>query len=298
MHGKPFSRWLSIALLLLIGTIFGSNHIAARIAFDHGVNITTAVVVRSAGTVLIVWMLLAASRVSLALPAATRWRSIPIGLLICVQSYCIYSAVAIIPVALALLAFNFHPMALLLISWAAGGERPPARALVAMPVALFGLAIALGVIGGGADFAGRWQEIGAGVAWALGAAVTFASALVLTGRWLTHVDGRVRTLLTMSTVGVVMLAAGLIAGNLVLPTQGLGWLGLVLLTLFYGVAFTAMFVVLPRLDSLSSVTALNFEPIAVLFLAWPILGQSVEPLQILGAIIVVGAIIAIGTGKH
>ena len=55
---------------------------------------------------------------------------------------------------------------------------------------------------------------------------------------------------------------------------------------------------LPRLDALNNSAALNFEPIAVLFLAWPILGQSVAPRQIVGALIVVGAVIALGTAKH
>ena len=46
-HNIP--RWAGIALLLVIATVFGSNHVAARIAFDHGTNVTTAVAVRSAG---------------------------------------------------------------------------------------------------------------------------------------------------------------------------------------------------------------------------------------------------------
>ena len=101
-----------------------------------------------------------------------------------------------------------------------------------------------------------------------------------------------------AVVAVLMLAAGLIAGNLAPPSNPGGWLGLALLILFYGTAFTALFVLLPRLDALNNSTALNFEPIAVLFLAWPILGQGVAPRQILGALIVVGAVIALGTAKQ
>ncbi len=298
MHGKPFPRWISIAILLVIATTFGSNHIAARYAIDHGVNITTAVAVRSIGAALFVGVLVLASRVPLALAAATRWRALAIGVLIAVQSYCLYSAVARIPVALALLAFNTFPMMFSLISWAADGQRPARRALVAMPVALIGLALALDVFGAAGDIAARWSEIGAGVAYALGAAVSFAAALYLTSRWLKDMDGRLRTLLTMSTVALLMLAAGAVSGDLALPSNPGGWLGLALLTLFYGTAFTALFVLLPRLDALNNSAALNFEPIAVLFLAWPILGQGVEPRQIVGALVVVGAVVALGTAKH
>jgi drug/metabolite transporter (DMT)-like permease len=238
------------------------------------------------------------SRVPFALAAATRWRAIAVGVVIAVQSYCIYAAVARIPVALALLAFNTFPMIFTLLAWAADKERPARRALIAMPTALVGLALALDVFGAGGDIAGRWAEIGAGVGWALGAALTFALALLLTSRWLKEVDGRLRTFLTMSTVAALLLAAGAITGNLALPANPGGWLGLGLLTLFYGAAFTALFVLLPRLDALNNSAALNFEPIAVLFLAWPILGQSVAPLQIAGALIVVGAVVALGSAKH
>jgi len=298
LQGKPLPRWLSIAILLVIATTFGSNHIAARIAFDHGVNVTTAVAARSIGAALFVGALLLAARVPFALAGATRWRAIAVGLLITVQSYCLYSAVARIPVALALLAFNSFPMMFSLMSWAAGSERPARRALIAMPVALGGLALALDVSGKSSNIAGRWAEIGAGVGFALAAAVSFATALFFTARWLKDVDGRLRTFITMSTVAVLMVAAGAVAGSLALPSNPGAWLGLGLLMLFYGTAFTALFVLLPRLDALNNSAALNFEPIAVLFLAWPILGQSVAPQQILGALIVVGALVALGTAKR
>ena len=298
MSDNFIPRWIAIAILLVIATTFGSNHIAARYAIDHGVNITTAVAARSLGAALFVGALLLASRVPFALPAATRWRAVAIGVLIAIQSFCIYSAVARIPVALALLAFNTFPMIFSLISWAADGERPARRALIAMPVALCGLALALDVLGASGNLAERWSEIGVGVVFALGAAVSFAAALFFTSRWLKDVDGRLRTFLTMSTVAVLMLAAGILARNLALPSNPGAWLGLGLLMLFYGTAFTALFVLLPRLDALNNSAALNFEPIAVLFLAWPILGQSVAPRQIVGALVVVGAVIALSTAKR
>jgi drug/metabolite transporter (DMT)-like permease len=298
LQGKPFPRWLSIAILLGIAATFGSNHIAARVAFEHGVNVTTAVAARTMGAALFVLGLLVASRVPLALPAAKRWRAFAIGVIIAVQSYCIYSAVARIPVALALLVLNTFPILYTLISWGATGERPGRRALFALPVALGGLALALDVFGKGGDIAGRWTEIGAGVGFAFASALCFATALYLTSHWLKEVDGRLRTLITMSSAALILLATGALAGTLALPANPGGWLGLGLLVLFYGTASTTLFVLLPRLDPLNNSATLNVEPIAVLFLAWPILGQGVAPLQVAGALVVVGAVIALGTGKR
>lgn len=298
MQVKPIPRWVGVLLLLAIAVSFGSNHVAARVAFEHGTSVTTAVTVRSIFTALAVLVLIRAQGVPLAVPAGTRGRAMLIGVVLAAQSFCLYSAVARIPVALALLAFNTFPMLLSLISWGAGGEAPTRRALVAMPVALVGLALALDVTGLGGSIAGRWTEIGAGVGWALGAAVSMALMLHLTVIWLRDVDGRVRTLLTMSVAAVIILLAGAATGEFALPTAPAGWLGLALLCLFYGTAFTTLFVVLPRIGAVNNAMVLNFEPIVVLGLAWVILDQAVAPRQIVGAFIVVGAIIYANTGRR
>jgi drug/metabolite transporter (DMT)-like permease len=295
--GAILSPRVGIPLLMLLATLFAANHISARLAFDHGTSIAAAVAVRSGVTALAMVALLRAHGQSLALPRATLWRGLGIGVLVAVQSYCLYQAVAIIPVALALLAFNTHPMLFVTLSWAAGGHNPGRRALVAMPLALIGLVLALDILGTVQAMEGRWAEIGAGVSWALGAAASFATAMFLTTRFLQDVDGRLRTLLTMGTTAVIVGAAGAIAGALQLPQDAVGWTGLALLTVLYGSAITSIFTVVPRLASPSNTAALNFEPIAALALGWAILGQGMAPRQMVGALIVVGAVILIGTKR-
>lgn len=281
-----------------MATVFGSNHVAARLAFEHGANVTTAVAFRSAGTALVVLGLLLLDGIPLKVGRKTAGRAIVIGLVLAAQSYCLYSAVALIPVALALLAFQTFPMVLALLSWLSGGERPTRRVMIAMPIALFGLAIALDVMGQSSQLAGRWAEIGPGVLWATGASVAFALVLFLTTRWLGGLDGRLRSFLTMSVVAVVTVTAGTLADGFELPTDRTGWLAIALLTAFYGTAITSMFVLLPRLGAVNNAALLNFEPIAVLGLAWLVLGQAVAPLQVAGAFIVVGAVVWMGLGKR
>jgi drug/metabolite transporter (DMT)-like permease len=292
-------RGLGVALLLVVAVSFGSNHIAARIAFDHGANVVTAVVFRSTGTALAVLGLLLALGAPLKLPRPTLGRALAIGVVIAVQSYCIYSSVARLPVALALLTFNSYPILYTLLAWATRLEpRPPRTALLAMPVALFGLALALDVVGSLERLSSRWTEIGAGAAFAVAASVSFALVLYLSARWMKGVDGRLRSCYSMASCGVSALLAAAATGTLVLPADGLGWLGLALLTLFYGSSITALFVLQPRMRSASDVTVLNFEPVAVLFLGWAVLGQSLAPEQVVGALIVIGCIVAIGTAKR
>jgi drug/metabolite transporter (DMT)-like permease len=59
---------------------------------------------------------------------------------------------------------------------------------------------------------------------------------------------------------------------------------------------SSLFFILPRLSA-ASTAALNFEPIALLVLAWIFLGQAVTPLQIAGAFLTVGAIAWLGISK-
>lgn len=295
---RTYPRWLGIAILLVIATVFALNHVAARITFDHGTSVVTGVVFRSCGTALALLGLLLYLHIPIRLPALTTRRALMIGALIAVQSYCLYAAVARLPVALALLTFNTYPMVYTLISWAAGAERASPRALITMVVALSGLALALDVTHTGAVLTERWAEIGVGVAFATGASLVFGSVLFLNARWLHGVDGRVRSLLTMASCGVVALAGASATGALALPHDSTGWLSLALLMLFYGSAITVFFVVQPHMRATSDVAVLNFEPVALVFLGWAILGQSLGALQIAGALVVVGAIIALGMAKR
>jgi len=255
---------------------------------------------RSGCTALFLLLLLKMRGIPLAMPRLTLARALGVGVLVAAQSFCLYSAVARIPVALALLVFQIFPMLYILLSWAAGREKPGTRVFVVIPFALVGLALALDVYGKAGDMAGRWREIGEGVLWALAAAFSFTLVFFFNVHWLKALDGRVRTFMMMAVTAVLVILGGAAAGSLALPRDGAGWLGLALLTLLYGTAITSLFTVLPRLAAggTSSTVALNFEPIAVLGIAWLVLGQAVAPLQVLGAFLVVGAIAWLGAAKR
>ncbi|MBS0434942.1 MAG: DMT family transporter [Proteobacteria bacterium] len=286
--------------LLLIALLMGANHVAARVAFNHGADVATAVVFRSAVTALVVGTLLVLQGVPLKLTAKHR-RALPaIGVLIAIQSLCLYSAVARLPVALALLAFNTYPLWTALWARVVYAHRPERRVLMAMPVMLVGLALALDVFGAasGLGAAGQWSRIGAGVAFALGAAATFGLALVFTQHEAGDLDGRVRTAATMGQVALLALAGVAVQGGFHLPHDAAGWWGLAGLTLLYGTGFTIMFTVLPRLGVVGNSAIMNVEPIFALVLAWAVLGQAIAPSQVAGGLIVVGTVMWLGLRRR
>jgi drug/metabolite transporter (DMT)-like permease len=286
----------AFATLLLIAVLMGANHVAARVAFDNGVDVATAVSFRSTVTALVVGLLLVIQQVPVSLTARHK-RALPgIGLLIGVQSLCLYAAVARLPVALALLAFNSYPLWTALWARLVYRHRPEPRVLRVMPVMLLGLALALDVLGAtsGLGVAGQWGRIGTGVAFALAAAATFGMALVLTQHEAASLDGRLRTATTMAIAGAIALVAVASQGGLHLPQAAAGWWGLAALTLLYGTGFTIMFTVLPRLGVVGNSAIMNIEPIFALVLAWAVLGQSMAATQVVGGLLVVATVMWLG----
>jgi drug/metabolite transporter (DMT)-like permease len=285
---------VGIPILLAASTFFATNHVGARIAFDHGASVASGVLTRSVGGAIVLLVLMRLQGVVIALPRELRFAAVVSGVLHAVQSYCLYSAVAIIPAALALLVFHTAPMLFVLLSWVMGKEHARTSALAAMLVALAGLALALNLTGAG--FAERWAALGVGVSWAFGGAVSFMLILYINSNALKTLDGRLRTFLMMAVTAAVVLAAGAAVGALAAPRDAAGWFGLLLLTVCYCAAMCALFITLPRLAAASTV-ALNFEPIALLLLGWVFLGQAVAPVQVAGALLTVGAIAWLGFAK-
>ena len=286
--------------LLLIALMMGANHVAARFAFNNGVDVATAVTFRSAVTTVVVALVVLFYRVPIKLTANHKKYLPAIGGLIGLQSLCLYSSVARLPVALALLAFNTYPLWAALWDRLLYGRRTEPAVLKAMPVLLLGLAMALDVLGAtsGLGAAAQWGRIGVGVAFALAAGASFGLAMILTQHEAGDVDGRVRTVSTLGISGIIALAVVAAQGGFHLPQATPGWLGLAALTFLYGTAFTVMFTVLPKLGVAGSSPIMNVEPVFALVLAWLLLGQSIAAIQVAGALIVVGAVMWLGLRKR
>ena len=290
----------AFATLLLIALMMGSNHVAARFAFQNGVDVATAVSVRSGITAIVVACLLWHHRVSMRLTGRHKRGLLAVGLLVGIQSLCLYSSVARLPVALALLAFNTYPLWTALWARLVYGHKADPTLLRTMPVMLLGLALALDVLGAasGLGAQAQWAAIGIGVAFALAAAATFGLALVFTQHEAGDLDGRLRTFSTMSLVFLLSSSVVLAQGGLHLPTASAGWWGLAALTFLYGTAFTIMFTVLPRLGVVGNSAIMNVEPVFALVLAWIMLDQAIAPVQVIGGLLVVATVMFLGLRKR
>lgn len=290
----------AFATLLLIAFMMGANHVAARLAFNNGVDVVTAVSFRSVLTAVVVGLILWQQKVQIQVESNHKKYMLIIGGLIAVQSVCLYSSVARLPVALALLAFNTYPLSTAFWARILYKHQAEKAVLWSMPILLAGLALALDVLGAasGLGAAEHWSQIGAGVAFALAASATFGLALVYTQHETTGLDGRVRTFSSMSIVGILAVAAAMSQGGFHLPQAPAGWWGLGMLSFLYGTAFTILFTVLPKLGVVGNSAIMNVEPVFALVLAWALLDQAIAPIQLVGAFLVVGTVMWLGLRKR
>lgn len=298
-----FPRPLALLLLVGVATMFAGNHVAARVTFDNGTGILLAILVRAAVAVAVLGALVVVQRKKLVLPAHSRPWLLLTGLLIAIQSLFLYSAVAKIPVVVALLLMNTFPIQLAVLTWGLGGSRPSARMALIMATILAGLVVVLEVPAWLADpeaMGPGWLS-GVGLGLGLGSATAYAGALWLTEHRLGGVSSSLRSLLTMATVLLAMVIAGglgVMPGGMALPASAPGWWSLVTLALLYGVAFSLLFICLPRLNMARNAPAMNAEPVAALVLGFLVLGQALSSTQLVGGGIVMAGIVLLGLSRR
>ena len=293
-------RRLAVGILLFTSVTSSLNHILARIAFDDQAGVLLAVMCRSGLSGLALFGIVLWRGYSLRLPSGRgRWQ-LAVGVLVALQSLCLYSAVARIPVALALLLGSLFPLLLALLTWALGGPRPTRLACFLMLTILCGLMLVVdlpAVLSPDVDMGPEWLP---GILFALSGSSFFTVALWIADHRLSSLAGPVRGMYTIVTVFCSMLVVGLsgiIPSGLNPPASGAGWAALGGLSLLYATSFSILFICMPRLDMARNAPVMNFEPVATLVLGALILGQYLNGPQLIGGAIVLSCIVALAYSK-
>jgi drug/metabolite transporter (DMT)-like permease len=279
---SPPRRWIAPAGLVASAAILACGHVFARLAFSHGVNVITAATVRSVFASALLVLLLRLRNTPI-LPLSREGRlALLLGLFVAGQTALVQAAVLLMPVTLAILVFYTYPFLIGVTSSLLGTDRLTAPMFLALAVAFGGLALVLGI--------GRESVTLLGVLSGLGASVCFTAALVLTPRVAPTLNAPLRTFLMISTAAVIFVAAAAATGEFRLPTDGSAQFGLAGLVVCYAVGIILLFLCLPAMGPAQTAVILNTEPVFVALVAWGALGERLTPLQILGGVVVVGAV--------
>lgn len=211
-----------------------------------------------------------------------------------------FQAVAVMDVGLALLIEYTAPIAVVLWLWLRLGEKPTARSVLGALIAFAGLVLMLDVL------SGRSVDVG-GILWAFGAMVGAAAYFILSGRSDTGLPP-----IVLAGSGLLVGAVGLTLAGLVgiLPmawntdevTYRFGTVPWFVPVLAIGIIATALAYVLgiasTRLlgSRLASFIALA-EVVAALVFGWLLLGQLPNPLQGVGAALVLAGVVIVKLGE-
>ncbi|MDX2005911.1 MAG: EamA family transporter [Meiothermus sp.] len=284
---------------LIVASAFGfaTLGIFGKLAFEQGWDSQTTLFWRFLAAALLLWGVIAlrgwpeggvSATGGTQVARRAAWRAVWVGLGLgavgmTVQVLLYFAALERLSAGLTALLLYTYPIHVVLLAWWLERRPPSAAALTAMALAFLGIVLA-------SDLSGQVSLLG--VVIALLTAMWYAIYLTVSSRVARHSD----PLLTSASlfVGVVISIGILLAlrGGLDIP-QGLqGW-GIVL-----GVASVAtvmpivfLYAGLARLSATQVSLLSTLEPVFVVAMGFLILGERLSPLQILGAVLVLFAVV-------
>ncbi len=277
--------WLGAGLVLLSAVCFSSTTASAVVSYEAGANVLAVITIRFVVGVVLLALLLRFTGVPLALPRRDRWVSLALGLFLGGQSFFLYSAFERIPIGLAMIIFYAYPLMVGVVESLIGNERMSRALWIALVVAFVGLGLVFNVSGDGLNTPGVVYAVLAGLGWG---GLAIAGSRVIRGG-----DSRPVTLHMQASAAAVYVLLCLVSGDVELPRTGTGWAAYLVMPLFYTVAVTAFFAAVGIIGSVRASLIMNFEPVSTITLGFLILGQVLTGIQILGAALVVGALVAL-----
>jgi drug/metabolite transporter (DMT)-like permease len=271
-----------IALCLLSAGLLAFQIPLAKLAYDHGADPFTFSVARSVMAVVVFLLIARARSIGLGIERA-RWGGLAaITLSMTAIAFGYLGALERIPAGLTALLFYLFPLIVLAVEAVHARRVPgPGRVLVFV-LAFIGLVVAFGPDTAVLDPIGIAMAIVA----AVGAATYFwiapgiaakVSPILLTG-W--------------SNLFVIVLFVPLVVGaGVALPAGALGWAAFLAAALCYAVGLGLTYPALARVGPSKAAVLYNFEPITVVVVSAPLLGEWLTASQYLGAGIVVTALV-------
>ena len=189
-------------------------------------------------------------------------------------------------VAAATLCYYMAPILLIAVSPFLFGEKMTGGKIFCVALAVLGMVLVSGVLDGGALPVGT----GTGIALGLGAAVLYASVMVITKK-LSALNAFDTTIVQLGAAGAVMIPYLLVTGELAsvqLETHSVLLL-LVVSIVHTGLPYAMYFGAMGRLPAQTVALMSYLDPITALLLSALVLHEKLSAFGIIGAVLVLGA---------
>jgi drug/metabolite transporter (DMT)-like permease len=225
-------------------------------------------------------------------PLATRLGAVLAGLFLAVDLVLWNHTIADVGAGVATVLGNLQVLFVAFVAWVAFGERPGRSFLVGLPVVMTGVVLVSGLAEG---TSARGVHPLAGIGYGIGTSVAYAGFLLIlrkTSATATHTAGPLAEATAGAALGALLL--GLAFGGLrfEMSWASFGWLLLLSVT-SQTIGWLLITSSLPRLPAALSSLLLLLQPAAALLLAAAVLGERPSLVQLAGALLVCGGVLAV-----
>ncbi len=285
---KISSRAIGVMQILLSGLCFGFLVIFGKGAFAKGLTPGEILSLRfSLAGLLLFLALMTLARKRLRLTSSQALWSIALGVMgYAVFSFCYFSALAGLSASLTVLLLYLYPVFVAIGGRVFLGERIPKSRFLAIPVAMIGLITLV------------WGEFYVrdplSLAFGIGSAIFYSIYILCSRRFLAGAD-------SLASASIMQVSAGFALGFFhwresarVFHIIHEAWPWILGLSLICSIAAMSLFLAgLKRLHSWEASILSTSEPVTAIALAYMILGERLTGIQTVGALLVLGALLAV-----
>lgn len=198
-------------------------------------------------------------------------------------------------VAAATMCYYMQPTIVILLSPLVFRERLSGRKLACAAAAIVGMLFVSGVLSGGA---GQVRDI-RGIAFGLGAAALYAAVIILNKKVVVE-DIYAKTVIQLAGAALVMIPYVLLTEGVPELTLTAADIGMVLLVgiVHTGITYALYFGSMQRLKAQTVAVMSYIDPVFALLLSAAVLHESLTPLGIVGAVLIIGSAVISETAKE
>lgn len=243
---------------------------------------------------LLLFVLVRGGRLKLPERKATLWLVLT-GAVMGLNWMLLFEAYSYTTVAAATMCYYMQPTIVILLSPLVFRERLSGRKLACAAAAIVGMLFVSGVLSGGI---GQVRDI-RGIAFGLGAAALYAAVIILNKKVVVE-DIYAKTVIQLAGAALVMIPYVLLTEGVPELTLTAADIGMVLLVgiVHTGITYALYFGSMQRLKAQTVAVMSYIDPVFALLLSAAVLHESLPPLGILGAVLIIGSAIISETAKE
>lgn len=243
---------------------------------------------------LLIFVLVRGGKLKLPERKATLWLVLT-GAIMGLNWMLLFEAYSYTTVAAATMCYYMQPTIVILLSPLVFRERLSGRKLACAAAAIVGMLFVSGVLSGGI---GQVRDI-RGIAFGLGAAALYAAVIILNKKVVVE-DIYAKTVIQLAGAALVMIPYVLLTEGVPELTLTAADIGMVLLVgiVHTGITYALYFGSMQRLKAQTVAVMSYIDPVFALLLSAAVLHESLTPLGILGAVLIIGSAVISETAKE